>query len=224
MPIELRSQFELVEKYLVCSGIPWVRMEGEEADDVIATLVHVAEGDGADIAIVTNDKDFFQLVNEATKVVLPNDMDGEITAEAVLKKTGVRPGQIVDWLALTGDSSDNIDGVPGIGSKTAAKLLEAYGNSDSIFSALESVTPDRIRKSLADHRAVVIRNREMIRLRHNLECALNWQTAILSGELPERLIPFFEEMEFSSLADELGRKVDWQSKLDFGGLTATWKE
>ena len=153
--------------------------------------------------IQTSDKDFYQLVDGRTRLLPAADPGKEIGAEEVISKTGVPPGKIVQWLALTGDASDNIPGVPGIGAKTAAKLLNEHGSLEGLWESLDRIGPARIKEALATHRDVVERNVEMIRLRDNLPVPLDWDATIARPEEPDRLMSFFERMEFHSFAREL---------------------
>jgi DNA polymerase-1 len=129
MPDSLDVQIERIKEVLSAFNIPVLSVEGYEADDVLGTLAHLAGEQGVDTLIVTGDKDLLQLVNDHTLVELPAPRSGGGEAEVydagrVFDKMGVRPDQIVDYKALTGDSSDNIPGVRGVGDKTATRLLE----------------------------------------------------------------------------------------------------
>jgi DNA polymerase-1 len=203
MPVPLREQFPLVEEYLRRTRMPWVRMPLEEADDVIATIARKAVEDGSDVLIVTNDKDMYQLVDEHTRMVAPSDTDRIMSAEDVRGKTGVGPGRIVEWLALIGDASDNIGGVPGVGPKTAAKLLTQHGSINGIFEELAAVTSASVRKALEQNREIVLRNVELIRLARDLDCSPDWVAAEVKPEDPERLLPFLKDLELNSLTREL---------------------
>jgi len=150
MPDALREQFEPAQDYLERSGVPWVRLAGEEADDIIATLTAKAVCDGASVLICSTDKDFYQLVGDRVALVPPSDLKRVMDAQAVMQKTGVGPGGIVDWLALVGDGSDNIPGVRGIGPKTAARLLETFGSIDQLRERISEVEPERVRTALAE--------------------------------------------------------------------------
>lgn len=200
MPDDLRSQFAPMEDFLSCAGIPSVRVAGEEADDVIATLAVRSSGEGRRVLIASSDKDMFQLVGDSVEMIGPQKAAEKMDAAAVLAKTGVWPGQIVDWLALTGDSSDNIPGVPGIGPKTAAKLLTDHGSVKGLWQDLAKVESVRIRDALAAHREVVDRNLELVRLRTDIPLALTWADMERKTAQAGRLISFYEAMEFSSLA------------------------
>src|SRR6266542_1849201 len=120
---EYKGTREMVDAF----NIPRLEMEGFEADDVLGSIARIANEQGLGVKIITGDRDLLQLVNERTTVYLAGDDQNYITDEDVIKKLGVRPHQVVDYKALVGDKSDNIPGVPGIGEKTAAALIEKFG-------------------------------------------------------------------------------------------------
>jgi len=203
MPDALRGQIPLVEDYLGRAGISWFRIEGEEADDIIASLAEKARQDCEAILIATSDKDIFQLVDDKIKIIPVAGKECVLDSEGVKAKTGVLPSQIIDWLSLVGDSSDNIPGVHGVGAKTAAKLLEQFGGLDELFVNLSKVTSDRIRKALEQSRELIERNRAMVRLRRDLECSPIWENLEVKAPLAGKMLPFFEDMEFHSMAKEI---------------------
>jgi len=203
MPDDLKSQIPLAQDYLDRSEITWIRMEGEEADDVIATLAEQARPECEAILIATSDKDMFQLVDEKVKIVPVAGKEGILDVEGVKKKTGVTPSQIIDWLSMVGDSSDNIPGVPGVGAKTAAKLLEQFGSLDALLARTGEVTSERIRAVLEQSRDIVMRNRAMVRLRKDLTCQLAWSSMEVHMPPVAKLLPFLEEMELHSMVKEL---------------------
>ena len=138
MPEDLRPQIEPLIQAIEAIGLPVVRVKGVEADDVIGTLATQAAADGRETVISTSDKDMAQLVNE--HVTLVNTMSNTtMDSEGVLEKFGVNPDQIIDYLALVGDTSDNIPGVPGVGPKTAAKWLAAHGDLDTIKANADDI-------------------------------------------------------------------------------------
>ena len=150
MPDELRAQVGPLLEAIEAMGIPLLRIEGVEADDVIGTLARQATASGTATVISTGDKDFAQLVDG--HVTLVNTMDNtKLDRAGVEQKFGVSPEQIIDYLALVGDTSDNIPGVPGVGPKTAAKWLQQYGDLDTLKASAGEVTGkigERLRESL----------------------------------------------------------------------------
>jgi DNA polymerase I len=169
MPDDLRPQLGEIVAYLNASGVASVCEEGVEADDYIAGLAQRAAKTGLAVVIASSDKDFMQLVSERIGLLNPNDKTETIWAsEQVRAKTGVAPSQIVDWLSLTGDSVDNIPGVPGVGSKTAAELLNQFGSVRGLYERLDEVKPEKLRANLRAAADVVRRNRGLVRLREDL--------------------------------------------------------
>jgi len=209
MPDLLREQIPVVEDYLDRAGVVRMRQERQEADDIMATLTKQAAPEAATILLATGDKDMFQLVSEKVRIVPVAGKNAVTTAmgpDEVRAKTGVGPEQIVEWLSLTGDSSDNIPGVPGIGEKTAAKLLGQFGALDSLWAHLEEIDSPRVKKALRESREIVARNVEMVRLRSDLDCRLDWEQVAVRQADAGKLIPFFEACEFHSLARELSER------------------
>jgi 5'-3' exonuclease len=213
MPDPLRAQFSDIERYLELARIASVRMEGQEADDVIATL---ASSSPAGVLIATSDKDLFQLINDRVFMISPSKAGFRMGSAEVLEKTGVRPEKIVEWLALTGDTVDNIPGVPGVGPKTAAKLLAQFGSLENMWSSLNEVASLRLREALAAHRADVIRNVELVTLRRDLNVPVSMDSTDVRRIDPARMVPFYEEMEFGSLAKPLREELSGGPMLNFG--------
>jgi DNA polymerase I len=217
MPDALRGQFPAMEEFLRRSDIPSIRVEGQEADDVLATLADASRGVVQDVLIATSDKDLFQLVDERVSMVSPSKAGARMDGAAVKGKTGVAPDQIVDWLALTGDSVDNIPGVPGIGPKTAANLLAQFGSVQALLERAGEIGSERVRGAIETHREIIARNMGLVRLRRDVPVPIVWDQARVRAPDPSRLVPFYEEMEFRSLAHAL-REVNREGPmLDFGG-------
>lgn len=199
MPDALRSQYPLVEEFLRQAEIPLVRLQGEEADDVLASLSRQAEGDGAEVLVATSDKDMYQIVRERTRIVPASREAPLVDSQGVFEKTGVYPWQIVDWLALTGDAVDNIAGVPGLGPKTAARLLQKYGSLTELWNSIDDVESVKLRENLLNHRERIERNRIVVKLNAGLDCSPGWQVMERRAEEAGRMRGFYERMEFHSL-------------------------
>ena len=149
MPDDLAEQIKWVHEACEALGVPIVTAPGYEADDVIGTLALRARDRGFDVAIVSIDKDFFQMVGPGIRVYDPRE-DGVWFDEAgVVEKFGVKPDQVVDVLALVGDTSDNVAGVPGIGKKGAIDLVTQYGHLDALLARADELKPKQ-REALAD--------------------------------------------------------------------------
>ncbi len=170
MPEDLRRQLDDIAAYLDAAGIASYCGPGIEADDYIACLARRAAEAGMSVVIASSDKDFMQLVSARVGLLNPNDKSEAIwTDEQVRAKAGVEPSQIVDWLSLMGDSVDNIRGVPGVGTKTAADLLKQFGSVEELYRHLDDVKSERLRGALGESEGIVRRNREMVRL-HEVAC------------------------------------------------------
>ena len=200
MPDDLRRQFEPIETYLDESRIARLRLQGEEADDVLATLTTQARQAGASVLIATSDKDMYQLVDEQVAVVAPSKTVTRMGPREVQEKTGVVPSQIVEWQALTGDTVDNIPGVPGIGPKTAAKLLQEYRSLANLWEQFAHIPDGRLKTLLQDHRERVVRNLELMRLRCDMPVTLDWaKMAVPSATPAPSSSAVLQQLEFHSL-------------------------
>ncbi len=169
-PDELRQQMGLVREVLAAAGVTCVDLAGFEADDVIATVAETAKNAGHDVVIVTGDRDSFQLVSDPHVKVLYNKRgvsDYDLYDEAgIVTRTGVTPAQYPEYAALRGDTSDNLPGVPGVGEKTAAKLITTYGGLEGIFANVEAQTP-KLKASLVEHEQRARTNHELMLLRRD---------------------------------------------------------
>ena len=197
MPDELRPQVGPLLEIIEAMGIPLLRIEGVEADDVIGTLVRRAAADGTETLISTGDKDLAQLVDE--RVTLVNTMDDtRLDGVGVEQKFGVRPSQMVDYLALVGDSSDNIPGVPGVGPKTAAKWLQQYGDLETLKARAGEVTGkigERLRESLGQ----LDLSKDLATIRCDVELPRAAENLALRAQDNARLGELFQRLEFTRL-------------------------
>ncbi len=203
MPDELRSQLPLIDDYLAASGITRICVEGEEADDVLAAIAGRARSGMDAVYIATSDKDLLQAVDEVVHVVPMSGKGAALDPPGVVAKTGVRPDQIVPWLALMGDSADNIKGVPGVGKKTATSLLQTYGSLEALHARLDELSGKKVGQSLAAHWDRVERNVKMVRL--NLAIPSAEDVAALAVAKPDvsALLGLFDRLGFDRLARDL---------------------
>jgi DNA polymerase-1 len=203
-PDILRQQMGLVRQLVETLDIPVVDLAGYEADDVIATLATQAAARGDDVIIVTGDRDTYQLVEDPHIKVLYNRrgvsdyvLYDETGVEA---RTGVSPSRYPQYAALRGDPSDNLPGVPGVGEKTAAKLINTYGDLDGVYAHLDELSP-KLRQSLADAEPVVRANAGATPLRRDLPVEVDPVAAALGGWNVEELRRLFDFLEFRTLWD-----------------------
>ena len=213
-PDILRQQMGLVREIVTALGIAVADLEGYEADDLIATLATRARDTGHDVVIVTGDRDTYQLVEDPHVAVLYNRRgvsDYVLYDEAGIKeRTGVTPAQYPEYAALRGDPSDNLAGVPGVGEKTAAKLVTTYGGLDGIFENVAAQTP-KLRESLAANEARVRKNADVMVLRRDAPIDLELSDVSVYGVRPPDLGEvkrLFEFLEFRSLFERLAEVLD----------------
>jgi len=216
-PEDLREQIPLMEELLAALGIPVFCEKGVEADDVLGTLARRAADDGMNALIVTSDKDMAQLVDERISLVRPSGRgtsDDQLLLDpaGVFAKFGVRPDQIVDYLSLVGDSSDNVPGVPSVGEKTAKKLLETFHSLDEVLDRAEEVKNARVRSNLLDHADDARLARRLIRLDCGAVTGDPKEICRLSSIDTERLAIFFATVEFGSALLETNLTAPQQSE------------
>jgi DNA polymerase-1 len=205
-PDELKAQVEPVKEIAEAMGISVLEVTGAEADDVIATLARKAEGFD-EVVILTGDKDLMQLVDDRVHILAPKsgvtDVE-ELDSEHVMQKTGVRPEQIRDLLALAGDSSDNVPGVSGIGNKTAAKLLAEFGTLDAIYADLERVSAGKTRAALEKYADDVKVYARLVSLNDDVELDRTPENLKPSEPDTGRLVELLEQYQLRTLIDEMG--------------------
>ena len=208
MPPDLAEQIPWVHEACEALGVPILTSERFEADDVIGTLAEKAAGSGFEVAIVTGDKDFFQLVQDGIHVYNPRDDGTWYDADAVREKFGVRPEQVVDVLALMGDSIDNIKGVPGIGEKGGRDLIAAYGSLEDLLSHASEVSNKRYREGLLAHAEDARQSRELARIRTDVPVSFEPDALRYRGASRERCFELFTRLGFRSLVLEYAPTAD----------------
>ena len=197
-PEDLVPQFGLIRHATRAFDLPCIEMEGYEADDLIATYARLACEAGGDTTIISSDKDLMQLVGETVSMYDPMK-DREIRVPEVVEKWGVPPAKMVDLQALTGDSIDNVPGVPGIGAKTAAQLLEEYGDLDTLLARAGEIKQQKRRENLLAHAEAARVSRELVRLKDDVPDVPALETLVLNPPNGPKLIGFLKAMEFASL-------------------------
>jgi DNA polymerase-1 len=206
-PPLLEAQLGGIRETLDALRLFMAECEGEEADDIIATLASRAAEDNFDVLIASQDKDFFQIVGPRIRLLRPDNVDAmPMDAAGVVARFGVRPEQIVDYLSLVGDSVDNIPGVPGIGAKTAAELLRRHGTVDELLARAGELDKPKLCASLAGAADRLRLNRDLIRLKTDL--ALPWPLESLKvvASQQDRLKVLFTRYGFRSLLAELEKQ------------------
>ena len=197
MDVELAEQIPYIHSLVAALGIPLLRIEGAEADDIIGTLAHRAVAEGHHVVISTGDKDMMQLINDC--VILEDSFTGKITDSAgVVEKFGINPNQMIDFLTLMGDSSDGIKGVPGIGKKTAKDLLNEYGNIDNMLKNVADIK-GRAGKNLVEYADDIPFNAQLATIVTDLEIGQDWQDLKINTDPCaniDELRALYTELEF----------------------------
>ncbi|HEX5828218.1 MAG TPA: DNA polymerase I [Candidatus Limnocylindrales bacterium] len=207
MPDDMREQIPKVREVVKALGIPVYEREGFEADDAIATLVGQAEAAGLETIILTGDLDMLQLVSPNTKLMvsLRGGIANTVTYDLakIEERWGLRPDQMLDYKALKGDSTDNIPGIPGVGEKTASKLVAKWGSLDALYEHLDEVVPEKLRAPLAEYREQVLESRELMRLVRAGDIELDLSRGRVGEYDREAVVRLFREYEFRTLIDRL---------------------
>jgi DNA polymerase-1 len=209
MPSDLAEQIPLVHAACEALGVPVLTFPGFEADDVIGTLAVRAEDAGHPVGIVTGDKDFFQLVNATIRVFNPRDDGTWYDAAGVKEKFGVMPEQVVDVLALMGDSIDNIKGVPGIGEKGARDLIARYGSLDQLLTNAASLTQKKYREALVTYADSARDSRLLLRIRTDVPLPdIDNYSFEYQGANRQKCYELFSALGFRSLVTEFAPTAD----------------
>ncbi|ASY71147.1 DNA polymerase I [Sinorhizobium fredii CCBAU 83666] len=206
-PEDLIPQFGLIRRATRAFNLPCIEKEGYEADDLIATYARLAEEVGAGVTIVSSDKDLMQLVTP--HVTMYDSMkDKQITIPDVIEKWGVPPEKMIDLQAMTGDSTDNVPGIPGIGPKTAAQLLEEYGDLDTLLSRAGEIKQQKRRESIIANAELARLSRELVTLRKDTPLDVPLEDLRLDSQDGPRLIAFLKTMEFTTLTRRVAAATD----------------
>jgi DNA polymerase-1 len=202
MPPDLIEQVPHIHEALGALGIPVLSTQGFEADDVMGTIARLATEAGLEVALVTGDKDFFQLVGGPIAVYNPKDDGTWYDAAGVKEKFGVRPDQVIDVLALMGDAIDNVKGVPGIGEKGARDLIATHGSLEALLAAAPTLTQKRYREGLLAHADQARQSRELVTIRTDVPIALDLDAYRSRPPDRARAFELFSRLGFRTLAPE----------------------
>lgn len=204
MPSELREQVPLIQEMLTAMGIKIVSKGGYEADDLLGTLARKSEQKGMDVTILSGDRDLLQLATEKVMIRLPKTSKGKTTiedfhGEQVLEKYQVTPPQIIDLKALMGDSADNIPGIPGVGEKTATKLIVQYGSIENAHDHLEEIKPNKAKESLRDHYDLAQLSKTLATINTDSPLEYDYQEARLGNLYTQEAFQLCKRLEFKNL-------------------------
>lgn len=221
MPEDLAEQIPFIKSFVDLCGIKRIEKPGFEADDIIGTLAQYAKGNEIEVYCITSDKDFFQLVHDSI-FILRNKRDSsdyeKIGAEGVVEKIGVLPSQVIDFLALTGDSSDNVPGVRGVGEKTALSLLEKYSSLNDIYENLETdeTIKDSLRKKLVTDKEMAFLSKELVTIDTNVPLEITIDDLQLASADFTAIDDFFASLDFKQL------RVKWKKRSEkYGNALVT---
>ena len=225
-PEDLVANIPIIKEIVRALDIPVIEREGVEADDVIGTLARQAEADGADVVIVSPDKDFQQLLSDHITIFRPayrGETFDPITVETFREKYGVEPKQFIDILALMGDASDNVPGVPGIGEKTAMKLIQQYGSVENLLEHVDEVKGKRAREGLMHHADDALLSKRLVTIKTDVDVGLDWRALHMEQPNLARIRALFRELEFNTLLSRVeklfGEKGPGEQGDLFGGRT-----
>jgi 5'-3' exonuclease len=225
MPEALTGQLELMRKMITLLGFASVSLPDTEADDLMASYAWAAKKMGWDCVLATADKDLFQIVDSGIRVYTTNKAEAGagkegfmlLGSEYVVQKWGVEPSQLGDVLSLVGDSADNIPGIPGVGPKGAAGLIQKSGNLEALYADLRGACTDRLREKLEVGKNQVFENREMVRLDTDLPLPSPFEDLRIAPDYAN-LLPALERCGFKTLRQELAREYEGLSRPHQGEL------
>ena len=215
MPDDLRPQLEHVRRAATAFDICQIEMPDFEADDLIATYARHAVEAGAKVTILSSDKDLMQLVGDEVKMRDPMT-DRAIGEAEVREKFGVGPDKVVEVQALCGDSTDNVPGVPGIGVKTAAELINTYGDLETLLAHAHEIKQPKRREALIDNEAKARLSKELVKLDDKVPLPCPLSALRVKPYDPEKLFPFLDEMELRALKTRIERRLDIATSVPSG--------
>ena len=204
MPQELREQVPLLQEVLDAMGILMVSKEGYEADDMLGTTARIARERGMEVTIVSGDRDLLQLAEDHVKIRIPKTKGGKTITEDyyaadVMEKYQVTPLQFIDVKGLMGDASDNIPGLPGVGEKTATRLIKEYGSIENAHDHLEEIKPNKAREALREYYDQALMSRELAAIKTDCPLEYDWEKAKIGDLFNEKARQLFLRLEFKNL-------------------------
>ncbi len=211
MPDDMRVQLPYIRQVVEGFRLPVIELPGYEADDIIGTLAVRAEQAGFSVVMVTGDKDFVQLVSDAVSIWDPMK-DKATTLPDVHAVFGLEPAQIVDVMGFSGDTSDNVPGVPGIGPKTALSLVQSFGSMDGVYAHIESVTSKSVRQKLADYQDQARLSRSLVTICTNAPVAASFEDFRIQPADTAALSRLFKTLEFRQLQQDYPMPSDLSRK------------
>jgi DNA polymerase-1 len=208
MPDALQPQIPIIKELIRAYALPILEKEGIEADDIIGTLARQYEEKGFRVVIVSGDKDLLQLVSDGV-IMIDTMKDRTFDVAGVKEKFGVGPDRVADIIGLMGDATDNIPGVPGVGEKTALKLIQEYGSLEGVLAGADRVRHEKIKRALKEHADLARLSRDLATVKTDAEIEFTLEKARLQEPDREKLRRIFTELEFSTLLQDLGAGPKW---------------
>ena len=226
-PDDLHEQIPVIEELLELLGVPCLRLDGYEADDLMGTLAVRAREEGRQAYIITGDKDLLQFAGDNISILKPEKGDFiDMNRDEVFEDRGVWPEQIVDYLALVGDTADNVPGVPGVGPKTAAKLLQTYGSLEGIYEHLDEIKSKSQKQKLADNRESAFFSKKLIEIHTDVPLKYRDEDLKITGEKTAEAAKRFLQEGINSLAKEVDPDIkleDDPADKDFNNAKGTYE-
>ena len=216
MPQELREQVPLIRQVLEAMGVCIVSREGYEADDLLGTIARRGEARGLEVTVVSGDRDLLQLATEKILVRIPKTRGGKTVIEdyhaAQVQETfQVTPPQIIELKALMGDTADNIPGIPGVGEKTAAKIIGAYGSIENAHEHLEEIKPNKARESLREHYDLAVLSKKLATIDTDAAIDFSWEEARLGNLYTPEAYEMFRRLDFKNLLSRFDQEQQPQA-------------
>ena len=215
-PPELSEQFPYLRKLLDAYKIPQYELDQYEADDIIGTLSKKGDADGSEIVVISGDKDLTQLASNHTTVFITRKGMTDIekyTPDHVMEKYGIEPHQIIDMKGLMGDASDNIPGVPGVGEKTALKLLIEYGSIENVYKSLGNITAKKLNQNLTENQDQAFMSKDLATIEVNAPITVSINDLAYDGPDMEEVISIYSELKFKTLLDKITPQAAEEPKI-----------
>ncbi len=206
MPEDMASQLDRLKDVVRAFNVPCIEAPGYEADDIIGTLARKAEREGIAAFLVTPDKDFMQLISPLIRMYRPGKRSDEweiVDEEGVRERFGVKPGQVTDVLGLTGDKSDNVPGIRGIGDKTAIPLINEFGSLENLIGNVESIPQKGLREKLEQEKDNALLSKKLVTIDVNVPLSIDLHHLTAKPKDDEKLVHLFSELEFRSLLKKI---------------------
>ena len=236
MPEELREQVPLIKEVLTAMVVAIVTKEGYEADDLLGTIAGMAEKKGMDATILSGDRDLLQLATDHVLIRIPKTKGGKTEVEdyhakEVLETYQVTPPQIIELKALMGDTADNIPGIPGVGEKTATKIIAAYGSIENAHEHLEEIKPNKAKESLRDHYDLAVLSKKLATIDTESPVEFSWEAARMGSLYTPEAYDYFKRLEFKNLLSRFDQQEteqkelpSWRSVEDFAEAENIWNQ